>query len=150
MQLLYQQQDIWWSCSRCSTVPGAATFQLNRARLRQVWNLSGYVRVLQNMHNCTWEDVVMHMGCAENLDFTKCLFLQQNFKSHFIHMASQNKGKRELDNKFWWALFFYLLRFQFQLGCVDTLAKIYCPQYWTLAQKASHKILLFKCNTMST
>ena len=106
MQLLYQQQDIWWSCSRCSTVPWAATFQLNRARLRQVWNLSGYVRVLQNMHNCTWEDVVMHMGCAENLDFTKCLFLQQKFKSHFIPMASQNKGKRELDNKFWWVLFF--------------------------------------------
>ena len=141
-------------------VPGAPLFQVQLhfnwtgqgcARCERIdWNLSGYVRVLHNMHNCTWEDVVMHMGCAENLDFTKCLFLQQKFKSHFIPMASQNKGKRELDNKFWWALFFYLLRFQFQLGCVDTLAKIYCPQYWTLAQKASHKILLFKCNTMST
>ena len=97
-------------------VPGAPLFhgQLHFnwtgqgcARCERIdWNLSGYVRVLHNMHNCTWEDVVMHMGCAENLDLTKCLFFLQKFKSNFIPMPSQNKGKRELDNKFWWVLFF--------------------------------------------
>ena len=54
-----------------------------------------------------------------------------------------NRGK-------FFPLHFYIFHFNFG---VDTLAKIYCSPYWTLTQKASHKIRPFnniKCIAMST